>query len=272
MAAMRRAAPSLLALSLLISAPALAQDASELRASYNLYAAGFHVMQLDAAFGVGPHSYQVRLSYHTTGVVSLFHYGHQVNTVVGTWEGGKPQPQQFQSVGVWQGQDKVTLIDYMHGQPLIRSLIPSQEKEREPVPLSLQQNSVDSLSAVALLIRRVVDTGRCDASARMFDGNRASEITAHTVGEEVLAPDDHSIFSGKTLRCDFIGQMLAGFLYEDTSTFDRRPLHGTAWLARMGPGEPPVPVRMQFETHWFGDATLYMAQFGPSAATEIAAH
>ena len=137
---MRRAAPSLLALSLLIPGPALAQDASELRATYNLYAAGFHVMQLDAAFGVGPHSYQVRLAYHTTGLVSLFHYGHQLNTVVGTWDGGRPQPHEFQGVGVWQGQDRVTRIDYLHGQPLIRSLIPSQEKEREPVPLSLQQN------------------------------------------------------------------------------------------------------------------------------------
>jgi hypothetical protein len=272
MPAMRCASLSLLALSLLISGPALAQDTPELRASYNLYAAGFHVMDLDAAFGVGPHSYQLRLAYHTTGVISLFHYGHQLNTVVGTWEGGRPEPREFQAVGVWQGEDKVTLIDYLHGQPLIRSLIPSQAKEREPVPLSLQQNSVDSLSAVALLIRRVTETGRCDASAHMFDGNRASEITAHTVGEETLAPDDHSIFSGKTLRCDFIGQMLAGFLYEDTSASDRRPLHGTAWLARMAPGEPPVPVRLQFETHWFGDATMYLVQFGPAPSTEVAAH
>ena len=88
-----------------------------------------------------------------------------------------------------------------------------QEKEREPVPVSVQQNSVDSLSALALLIRRVADTGRCEASARMFDGNRASEITAHTAGDEVLAPTTLSSFSGKTLRCDFLGQMLAGFRY-----------------------------------------------------------
>lgn len=269
---MRRAAPSLLALSLLIPGPALAQDASELRASYNLYAAGFHVMSLAAAFDVGPHSYQVSLAYHSTGVVSLFHHGHQLSTVVGTWDGGRPQPQEFQSVGVWQGEDKVTLMDYLHGQPLIRSLIPPQDKERELVPVSLQQNSVDSLSALALLIRRVTETGRCDASVHTFDGNRASEITAHTVGEEILAPDEHSVFSGKTLRCDFIGQMLAGFLFQDSSTYDRRPLHGTAWLASMRPDEPPVPVRMQFETHWFGDATMYMTQFGQTPSTEVAAH
>lgn len=269
---MRFAALSLLALWLLIPVPAPAQDAAEMHAQYNLYAAGFHVMELDATLGIGPHSYQVRLAYQTTGVVSLFRHGHQVNTVVGSWEAGRPQPNKFQGIGIWQGEDRVTLIDYLHGQPLIRRLIPSQEKEREPVPLSLQQNALDLLSPLALMIRRVTETGRCEASVRTFDGNRASEITAHTAGEEILLPNSFSMFSGKALRCDFIGQMLAGFLYEDTSPFDRRPLHGTAWLAKMVPGEPLVPVQMQFETHWFGDATLYMTQFGPAPATEVAAH
>jgi Protein of unknown function (DUF3108) len=269
---MRRAAPSLLGLLLLFPAPAPAQDAPELHASYSIYAAGFRVADVEVVFGVGARNYQVRLAYHTTGLVSVFHHGHQLNTVVGTWDADRPQPQEYHSVGVWQGEDKVTLMDYLHGQPLVRSLIPSQEKEREPVPLSLQQNSVDSLSALALLIRRVTDTGRCEASVHMFDGNRASEITAHTAGDEVLPPTTLSSFSGRTLRCDFLGQMLAGFLYSDSSAYDRRPLHGSAWLATMVPGEPPVPVRMQFDTHWFGEATMYLTQVGQASPTEIASH
>jgi hypothetical protein len=269
---MRRAAPSLLGLLLLFAVPARAQEGPGVRASYGIYAAGFHVADVEVTFGVGPRHYQVRLAYHTTGLVSVFHHGHQLNTVVGTWDVDRPQPLEYQSVGVWQGDDKVTLIDYLHGQPLVRRLIPSQETEREPVPLSLQQNSVDSLSALAMLIRRVTDTGRCEASVHMFDGNRASEITAHTAGDEVLAPTTLSSFSGKALRCDFLGQMLAGFLYSDRSAYDRRPLHGSAWLARLVPGEPPVPVRMQFETHWFGEATMYLTQIGQAPPTEIASH
>jgi hypothetical protein len=269
---MRRVAPSLLGLLLLIPAPARAQDAPELHASYNLYAGGFHVAELDATFGVGLRSYEVRVDYHTTGVVSLFHHGHQLNTVVGTWDAERPQPLEYQSVGVWQGEDKVTLIDYLHGQPLVRRLIPSQEKEREPVPLSLQRNSVDSLSALALLLRRVADTGRCEAAVHTFDGNRASEITARTVGEEVLTPTGRSIFNGKTLRCDFVGQMLAGFLFEDSSPRDRRPMHGSAWLATLVGGEPPVPVQMQFETRWFGEAYMYLTHLEKVPETEIASH
>ncbi len=269
---MHRAAPSLLAVLLLLPLPAPAQDAADLRASYNLYAAGFHVAEIEAALGIGPHSYEVRLAYHTTGLVSLFHYGHQLNTVVGRWEADRPQPEEFQSVGVWQGEDKVTLMDYLHGQPLVRKLLPPQDKEREPVPLSLPQNSLDSLRALALMIRRVTDTGRCEASVHTFDGNRASEITAHTAGNEILPPTSRSIFSGKALRCDFVGQMLAGFLYEDNTPFDRRPLHGSAWLASIVPGAPPVPVQMAFDTRWFGEATMYLTQLGETPPTEVAAH
>ena len=269
---MRLAAPSLLALSLLIPGPVAAQDAPQARATYNLYAAGFHVAEIEETFGIAPHSYDIRLAYHTTGVVSLFHHGHQLNTVFGTWDADRPQPQEFQSVGVWQGEDRVTLMDYVHGQPVVRSLIPPQDKEREPVPLALQQNSLDSLSAMALMVRRVMATGKCDAAVRTFDGNRASDVSAHTVGDETLLPDTRSMFAGRAMRCDFVGRMVAGFLYEDSSPFDRRPLHGSAWLATVIPGAPPVPVQMQFDTRWFGEATMYLTRLDQVPATEVAVH
>lgn len=269
---MSRAAPNLLGLLLLLPVPAPAQEAPELHASYNMYSAGFHVAAVEAALGVGPRHYQLEIAFRTTGLVGFFHHGHQLSTIVGTWDAGQPLPQHFEAIGVWGGDDRLTLIDYLNGQPLIQRLVPPENTEREPVPVALQQNSADPLSALALLIRRVEDTGRCEASIRTFDGHRASQIEARTAGEEVLPPTDRSIFSGKALRCDFVSQMLAGFLYEDSTPYSRRPLHGAAWLARMVPGAPPVPVRMQFETHWFGDATMYLTQLGQTPPTEIASH
>jgi hypothetical protein len=269
---MRRLAPSLLGLLLLIPVPVAAQDALERSVGYDIYAAGFHVAAVQVAFGVGPRVYDIQVDYHTTGLFSLFRHGQQVNTVVGTWDAGHPQPQHYQAIGVWQGQDRVTLIDYLHGQPLIRRLIPPQEAEREPVPVALQQNTVDMLSALALLVRRVADTGHCESTAHTFDGNRAGEIAAHTAGEEILPSTSRSVFSGKTLRCDFVSQTLAGFLHDDSSAYDRRPLQGSVWLARMAQGEPPLPVRIQIETRWFGEATTYLTQVGQMPSTVVAAH
>jgi hypothetical protein len=105
---------------------------------------------------------------------------------------------------------------------------------------------------------------------RTYDGRRTVEIEAHTVGDEVLEPTNRSSFSGKTLRCDFSGRMLAGFLFGDDRERDSKPMHGSAWLAPVAAGGTPLPVRMTFQTRWFGDATMYLTGIGPGADLQIA--
>lgn len=266
---MRRFAPTLLGLLLLTPAPAPAQTAPDLQATYEMYADGLHVAQVTATFRLGATSYAIQLAYHTTGLVSLFRHGHQMNRVVGVWDRGQPAPEQFSANGIWGGQDNATLIDYVHHQPVIESLVTPPQDKREPVPETLQENSIDSLSALALLIRRVQQTGSCEASVRTYDGRRASVISASTGGEEILGPSGLSMFSGKALRCNFVGQMVAGFLYRDK---DHTPLHGSAWLATLAPGDPPLPVRMDFQTRWFGEAHMYLRQLASAPPTEVAAH
>ena len=272
---MRRFAPSLLGLLLglllLTPAPAAAQETPQIRATYEMYAAGLHVAEVSAAFNLGQHRYAIQLSYHTTGLVSWFRQGHQANSVAGTWDGRQPQPRQFRGDGVWRGDPNATLIDYVRGQPVIERLLSPPGDKREPIPPGLEANSIDSLSALALLIRQVQDTGRCDASARTFDGRRVSSISARTVGAETLGRSDLAIFSGTALRCDFVGRMVAGFLYRDSTPADRRPLRGSAWLASLVPNGPPIPVRMDFETRWFGEAHMYLTHLQTTPATEVAA-
>jgi hypothetical protein len=268
---MSRVVPLLLGV-LLFCPPALAQPVPALHAGYDVYAAGLDVAQVGAAFDIGAARYQVRLAYHTSGLIGFFYRGHQLNTVEGVWNAGQPAPQEFYGTGVWGGEDRLTVIDYQRGQPLIRQLVPPQASEREPVPPQLQNNSVDTLSALALVLHRVADTGGCDVSVHTYDGRRASEINAHTAGWETLLPTGRSIFSGSALRCDFVGQMLAGFKFSDDDAADRRPLHGTAWIAAVTPGGPQVPVRMRFETRWFGEATMFLTQLGPQTPAQLAAH
>jgi len=268
---MRRFAPSLLGLLLLNPVPAPAQDAPEIRATYEMYAAGLHVAEISAAFSLGPGKYAVRLSYHTTGLVSWFRQGHQVNSVAGTWDHGQPQPEQFHGDGVWQGEANATLIDYVRGEPVIEHLVSPPGDKREPIPPDLEANSIDSLSALALLIRRVQDTGRCEASAHTFDGRRVSDISVRTAGEEILGRSDLAIFTGTALRCDFVGHMVAGFLDRDNTPASRRPLRGAAWLASLVPDGPPIPVRMDFDTHWFGEAHMYLTHVQSRPTTEVAA-
>ncbi len=76
-------APLLLAV--LLVAPARDEEPGDIHAVYQAYAAGLHVASVEAGFGFGPWSYQVRLAYHTVGLAGVFFDGHQLNTVTGSW-------------------------------------------------------------------------------------------------------------------------------------------------------------------------------------------
>jgi hypothetical protein len=239
-------------------------------ANYETYAAGLHVAEVEAAFSFGPRDYQMNLGYHTTGVVTLFVAGHQFDYVSGSWHRGRAAPSRFVGQGEWRGEERFAEIDYPVGLPVIRQLVPPNANEREPVPESLQANSIDTLSALAELIHVVKETGRCETTVRTYDGRRAVEIEAHTVGEQVLDTSARSSFAGKALRCDFSGRMLSGFKFNDDRQRDSKPMHGSAWLAPIVAGAPPLPVRMTFETRWFGDAVMYLTGIGPGSDLKIA--
>jgi hypothetical protein len=249
---------------------ALAQTPPALHASYETYAAGMHVAEVDSGFSFGPWNYQMNLDYHTTGMVGFFFRGHQSDYVSGSWHGGRAEPTQFVGQGEWRGEDRLAEIDYLRGKPAIRHLVPPNADEREPVPDALQVNTIDTLSALAELIHVVKDTGRCETAVRTYDGRRVVEIEAHTRGEETLQPTNLSSFAGKALRCDFSGRMLAGFKFDDNRERDSKPMHGSAWLATVVAGGPPLPVRMAFETRWFGDAIMYLTHIGPGPEVQVA--
>ena len=251
-------------MSFLLPCAAFAQAPVSVHASYDTYAAGMHVAEVETGLSFGPWTYQMNLGYHTTGIAGLFSRGHQFDVVDGAWRGLQAKPSRFVGEGSWRGVDRQAEIEYQNGKPIIRHLEPPNDAEREPVPDTLQANTVDTLSALAELIRVVDMTGRCETAVRTYDGRRAVEIEAHTAGEEVLEPTGRSSFAGKTLRCDFSGRMLAGFLFGDDRGRDGRPMHGSAWLAPVVPGGPKLPVRLAFQTRWFGDATMYLTGIGPA--------
>lgn len=269
---MRIIGSSLIGILLLLPSAALAAQTPDLQATYQVYAAGFHVADVQATFAIGPRRYDIQLRYHTTGVVGFFRHGHEFNEAIGRWAGNTPRPEDFEASGAWNGTRNLTRILYRAGEPLVERLVPAERRKREPVPRALQRNTIDTLSALALVIRSVERTGRCDDTAHTFDGRRASVISARTVGTDLLSRSDRSIYAGRALHCDFVGRMVAGFKYNEDTPADRRPLHGTAWLAPVMAGGPPLPVMMQFQTRWFGKANMYLTHLQPAPPQAIAEH
>ncbi len=225
---------------------------------YEIYAAGLRVVHVQIDATLSDAGYGLSLGFTTNGMYGALFPGAIVTDVQGRWEGDQAAPMVLTSRGHWHGGDRQSRIEYQDDRPIVKLLVPPNSAEREEVPPEQQAHTIDTLSAIALLVHRVAATGKCEGSATTYDGRRLSEITAVTHGEETLAPTNRSRFSGPTLRCDFTGRMIAGFKHDDDPAQVGRPKHGSAWLAQVVPGDPPLPVRLSFETNWFGDAEMYL--------------
>lgn len=240
-----------------------AHDNQRLRATYQVYAAGLDFVSAEVRMAMGTAGYTLDIRYRTTGVLGVLYPGRQHNMVSGAWHGIKANPHRYHGVGQWRGRNYVSLIDYGRDQPEIRTLLPPIDEEREPVPEGLRAGAIDTLSGLAGLIEHVARHNRCDTSARLFDGRRATEVTARTVGRETLPQTGRSSYAGDALRCDFEALTLAGFRRSDDAAYRARPHLGTAWFARAVPLGFPVPVRLTFETRALGTARMYLTGIGP---------
>ena len=228
-------------------------------AHYAAYAAGLNVLVMDARFDISPGDYRLQLDYRTTGTFGLFVRSQQSTVVQGGLVAGKAAPLRFSSSGVLRGEPRLTEIDYRDGQPLVRQLVPPNDKERESVPDADRRGTIDTLSAMAQLISQVTRTGRCDGTVRTFDGRRLASLRSWTIGTEVLPPSTVSTYSGPALHCEFEGRQLGGFMLDEDRERLVRPQRGSAWFAAVAPGGPSLPVRISFHTRWFGDATMFIA-------------
>lgn len=253
----------LVATLILLARPAMAGDTNVLL-HFQAVSHGLAVLRLDAALRLTATGYGLRVSYHTVGLAGFFYPGQEDDSVSGAWDEAGPQPAQYLAEGTWRGHWRQTRLAYHAQIPTLVTAIPPIAQERRPVPPNLLPGTVDTLSALVGLIRRVAATGACDTTVRVFDGRRLSRIEARTGGESTLQPEAGSVFSGAALKCDFTGQMTAGFVFDHPAGEPGRPYQGSAWLARLTPGGPPLPVRLSFQTHWLGDVTMYLEGIEPA--------
>ena len=221
--------------------------------SYATKVAGLTIMLTDADVDMDARGYRVDIATRASGAYGLLFRGETRTLAQGLWAGPLAAPQRYAVDGTWRGSPRRTLMDYEMGQPTVLRLDPPNDAEREPVPPQLQRETIDTISAAALLARRATTTGRCDGEVRTFDARRLFEVSSSTGGWETFPPGEVPA-SGPLLRCDFEGRMLAGFLHDGDR--DPRPQKGTAWLTRLSPEAPMLPVHMRFDIRWLGSATM----------------
>jgi hypothetical protein len=260
----------LFALTLCLPAAARAASTGTFTAEYAGYSHGLTVLKLAGSLTLTPGGYQAHVTFHTAGLIGMIVHSDNDSEAAGSFAGGTAHPQRFVGTGHLRGTARATRIDYVDGNPVVRVISPPVEQERTPISPADTAHTVDTLSAVALLIRQVGETGTCGGSVTTFDGRRLAIQSAHDSGPENLPRTDKSIFAGRALRCDFDGRQLGGFVRNEDEDALRKPRHGTAWLADMVPGAPPVPVKVIFDNKILGQVTLYLTSVQGGAAVASA--
>ena len=252
--------------SLLAALTPVAAGATPLVARYEATAGGLTIMQFDATFDLAGPRYSIRIQSRMRGMAGWFASGEQVTTTEGRWEGNTPIPERYRQEGTWRGKRRVVAIDYSPtGMPQLRAIEPPNNGEREPVPASLQQDTMDGLSALAKLVRSVGRIGRCDTTAAVFDGRRRSNYSVRTVSQDIVPAS--AGYSGPALRCAFESRILAGFLLsQDREAEAKIPHPATAWLGEPWPGAGPVPVLIEMPTRWFGPVRAVLVSVGAGAS------
>jgi len=235
--------------------------------AYTTQVAGLAVMAAEADVELDATGYRIDIVTRTVGAFGLLVRGESRSLAQGRWAGTMAAtlvaPQRYAVDGAWRGTPRRTLMEYAAGQPTILRLEPPNDIEREPVPPDLQRETIDTISAAAMLARRATVSGRCDGEARTYDGRRLLEIAVRSGGWEILPPQVMPLAVGPTLRCDFEGRLLAGFPRDGDRESVARPQTGTAWLARLTPDAPLLPVRMRFDMRWMGSATMTLTAATP---------
>jgi len=258
-----RALPAALLLALSVLTPARAET---IAANYAVQVAGLTVMDLETVLEITDQGYALEFRSRLRGVAAALGGGASTTRVEGVWQGDAARPRRYVSEGTWRGEARRTVVEWPNGQPVVRVMVPPNTEERDPVPEADQRNTVDNLSAIALLVRRVRRNGRCDGTARVYDGRRLSELTARSGGQERFAPARDE-WSGVATKCAVEGVYLAGYRRGEDVEAARRPQAGTAWLAGVGPGQPVMPVRVESTNRWFGTAVARLVSYGAPGAT-----
>lgn len=228
-----------------IASAAVAAD-DQVTAQYAVYTHGFHVADVTIDYRLTDWGYGIRSHLVAGGFLSwLLHMDIQ-SQAEGRFIGDRAMPIRYESKGFSRGRHRDVILDYKDGAPHVTTLDPPEPK-RAPVEASALSNALDTLSAMALLLKTVRTTGACNGSANIFDGLRLTAMVSHgPVKAEV--PDGYDRkFGGAALRCDFVGRQTGGFITgSDNVEKFKAPHAGAAWFQNLS-GLGLVAVRVQFE-------------------------
>ena len=233
------------------SVPAAAAEAQSVRASYEVYFGGFHVLNAEAQMENGGEVYSITAEAETQGMLGWFFSWKGETESRGLVAGNRIIPQRHDNFGTSDRGDREVKLRYDTAGDITEALVqPEQDLEdHHPLPAYAGEGTLDPLSVVAGLATLLQQGGPCDGSFAVFDGRRRYDLTVTDAGTATLEPNAYSIFEGEARGCHVSYELLGGHRVE-RNKYAATARDRTVWVARPAEGAPLIPVRLSIETDY----------------------
>nr|WP_246091541.1 DUF3108 domain-containing protein [Swingsia samuiensis] len=243
-----------------LSAPPAFADNPQVNASYAVYVHGWHALNVNALYTLDDKGYTGQLHVRPAGVVSWFVSTNMDSQAEGRFAfSDSISPISYESRSLSHDKNYHVKLIYTSQTPQITILDPKDE-DREEINSASLVNSVDVLGGMARLLHTVQRMNSCNGSALIFDGQRLTKMSVHGPKIDQIPQDHGEAYSGSAIRCDFVGQQIAGFIKNSPNRSKMAsPQPGSIWLVKLD-NQRIVPVRVEFDHPKLGHITVVIKQ------------
>jgi hypothetical protein len=237
--------------SALSPAQALAAESATARSldlTYDVYLGGLHIFTFDVDMTLQPDRYRVAAEGATQGMVGWMYEWRTSLSAEGRERDGRIEPERYDAASNWQGNQRTVQLGFAGdgGYELERTPPPEPDPDVEGgLPETLPEGTVDPLSLAVAASQALVETGRCDQTVPVFDGQRRYDLTLTQIDEATVPPSEYSAYRGPAVRCGLSMKRISGFRksWKSKRQWDAPTSAPTLWVAAIRPDLPPVPVR-----------------------------
>lgn len=221
-------------------------------ADYEVYAGGLHVLTSNLVIRLDDERYTARLDATVVGAPGWFVDWWAVFESGGEIDGGRLDPDQYQSERTRRGETRKTVLEFAGDGDIDVTYEPERNDRDSNLPREVLAESVDPLSSLISIINTVTASGECDTTVPVFDGSRRFDLVFTDLGIDELRPSSRSGYAGEARRCRVKLEPVAGNFDDDDDDDDfwsRKPENERRrqldmWLAEPIAGGPILPVRM----------------------------
>ncbi|SLN35789.1 hypothetical protein OCH7691_01435 [Oceanibacterium hippocampi] len=234
-----------LVLTLGAAAPAAATPPERISLGYEVYAGGFHFLDIDITAALTAEGYRIESVVNGRGLVDFFRKIRLESESVGDAE---LTPRRFNTRDASREDGRRTAIVYRPDGKRDVTIEPDSKKPEpgEEVPDELRRSALDPLTAVLASAVERDPEAICSSTMPIFDGRRRFDLKFSAPRTDSLKTSGQSRFAGEAVRCQVRVEPIAGFSdADDWRSTDADRDRTAIWIARFPQSGLSLPVRFQ---------------------------